>query len=73
MFPERLGLAPSVVAAESAYHRAMCAEWIMRDPPSGPAAVVLHDDRLAEFTEGTFDDAVAVARALAAESRAGSD
>lgn len=70
---ERLGLAPSVVAAESAYYRAMCAEGVIRDLPSGPAAVLPRDLRLEEFAQGTFDGAVAVARTLAAEYRAGNE
>lgn len=67
---ERIGLARSVVAAESDYYRAMCAEGVVRDLPSGPAAVIPDDDRLRDFALATFDDAVGTARALAAEQRA---
>lgn len=70
---ERIGLPPSVVEAESAYYRAMCAEGILRDLPSGPAAVVLSEDRLADLAQETFDGAVAAARELAAEHRAASE
>jgi hypothetical protein len=70
---ERIGLPPSVVAAESAYYRAMCEEGIVRDLPSGSAAVIPDDDRLAELAEETFDGAVAATRALAAEHRAGNE
>lgn len=70
---ERLGMPPSVVAAESNYYRAMCAEGIVRDLPSGAAAVVLNEDRLAELAQETFDGAVAAARELAAEHAAAND
>lgn len=70
---ERVGLAGPVIATESAYYRVMCVEGIIRDLPSGPAAVVPDGDRLAELAQGTFDGVVAATRELAAAHASRSD